>query len=223
MKINPTTRFSDRVADYVKYRPSYPQAVLEHLAAHCQLTSQFVIADIGSGTGIFSKLLLERGCTVHGVEPNGGMRLAAEELLQAFPKFYSVAAPAETTTLPNNSVDFVTAAQAFHWFDLPQFKQECQRILKPGGHLVVLWNDRETDTTLFLSAYERFLQKHAVDYKTVDHKQFNANEMQAFSHRHHAIMQNLPTIRTGTVMPCSVVCSVPPTCPVATIRDTQQW
>lgn len=172
MQNDPTTRFSDRVADYVKYRPSYPQAVIDHLVAHCQLTPQSVVADMGSGTGIFSKLLLEYGCTVYGVEPNAAMRQAADALLRDFPKFHSVAATAEATTLPDASVDFITAAQAFHWFDLPRFKQECQRIGKSGGQLVVLWNDRETDTTPFLSGYENFLRKHALDYRKVDHKRF---------------------------------------------------
>src|SRR5271170_3464981 len=112
-------RFSNRVGDYVRYRPGYPRAVLDLLRDECGLTPKSVVADIGSGTGILTQMLLENGNLVYGVEPNAEMRAAGEEFLAAHPKFRSVAASAEATKLPDASVDLIVAAQAFHWFDPP--------------------------------------------------------------------------------------------------------
>ena len=105
------------MGNYVRYRPAYPSAVLDLLTSDCGLTAASVIADIASGTGIFTRMLLENGNRVFGVEPNAEMRNAGEEFLRAYPHFTSVAGTAEATTLADHSVDFVTAAQAAHWFD----------------------------------------------------------------------------------------------------------
>src|ERR1035438_6574300 len=128
MESDPTKRFSSRVEDYIRYRPSYPEAIVEWLARECGLTPQSRIADIGSGTGIFSGLFLQFGCQVDGVEPNAGMRAAAERLLAAEPRFHSVDGRAEATTLPAGSLDFVTAGQAYHWFDPDPARAEFRRI-----------------------------------------------------------------------------------------------
>jgi ubiquinone/menaquinone biosynthesis C-methylase UbiE len=116
--MDPTQRFSDRVENYVKYRPGYPAAIIDTLRAECQLTADSVVADVGSGTGILAEMFLKHGARVLGIEPNRQMRAAAECLLGGCARFMSVAATAEATTLPAHSVDFVTAGQAFHWFDL---------------------------------------------------------------------------------------------------------
>jgi ubiquinone/menaquinone biosynthesis C-methylase UbiE len=138
---DPTQRFSDRVENYVRYRPTYPQVVVETLAVECHLTTASIIADIGSGTGILTKLFLDNGNRVL-VEPNREMREAGERLLVDCAGFTSIAATAESTTLPDHSVDFVTAGQAFHWFDREKARAEFTRILKPGGWVVLVWNDR---------------------------------------------------------------------------------
>ena len=117
---DPTQRFSSRVDNYVRYRPGYPSAVIDLLRKECGLTPNSVIADVASGTGIFTRMLLENGNRVFGVEPNLEMRKAGEEYLAAYPNFTSVAGTAEATTLADHSVDFVTAAQAAHWFDRPR-------------------------------------------------------------------------------------------------------
>ena len=139
---NATSRFSDRVENYVRYRPGYPPEILPVLSAECGLTRDHVIADIASGTGIWTRTLLENGNPVYAVEPNVDMRQAGDRLLADFPRFTSVAGSAEATTLPDASVDFVTAAQAAHWFDRPRTRREFLRILKPQGWLVLLWNER---------------------------------------------------------------------------------
>src|ERR1700733_12890817 len=154
---NATSRFSDRVDNYIRYRPGYPPQVLETLKLECGLKPEHPIADIASGTGIWTRLLLENGNNVIGVEPNAEMRQAAERLLTVFPNFTRVAATAESTALPNHSLDFVTAAQAAHWFNRQQARQEFVRILKPSGWLVLLWNERLTDSTPFLRDYEQLL------------------------------------------------------------------
>jgi SAM-dependent methyltransferase len=167
---NATSRFSDRVENYVRYRPGYPPEVLAALKTECGLTPAHVIADIASGTGIWTRTLLENGNAVFGVEPNVDMRQAGERLLADFPKFTSVAGTAEATTLADESVDFVTAAQAAHWFDRQRARRELVRILKPGGWLVLLWNERETDTTPFLREYEQLLLTYGTDYADVRHE-----------------------------------------------------
>lgn len=167
---NATTRFSDRVQNYVRYRPGYPASVLTTLRTECGLLPEHGIADIASGTGIWTRLLLENGNAVFGVEPNSDMRDAGERLLAVFPKFTSTAATAEATTLVGRSVDFVTAAQAAHWFDRQRARCEFVRILKPGGWLVLLWNERVTDSTRFLCDYEQLLLTYGTDYQEVRHE-----------------------------------------------------
>jgi SAM-dependent methyltransferase len=167
---NATSRFSDRVENYIRYRPGYPPEVMQALEAECGLASRHVIADIASGTGIWTGMLLENGNSVFGVEPNAEMREAGERLLAGFPKFTSIAGTAESTTLADQSMDFVTAAQAAHWFDRKRAMREFVRILKPGGWLVLLWNERLTDSTAFLRDYEQLLLKYGTDYQDVRHE-----------------------------------------------------
>jgi len=167
---NATSRFSDRVENYVRYRPGYPAQALQILKAECGLAAHHMAADIASGTGIWTRMLLENGNSVFGVEPNAEMRHAGERLLAGFPKFTSTAGTAEATTLPDQSVDFVTAAQAAHWFDRERARAEFMRILKPGGWLALLWNERLTDSTPFLRDYERLLLTYGTDYAEVRHE-----------------------------------------------------
>jgi SAM-dependent methyltransferase len=166
---NATSRFSDRVENYICYRPGYPIEVLLALSSECGLSPEHVV-DVASGTGIWTRLLLENGNTVYAVEPNVDMRAAGERLLSGFSRFTSVAGSAEATTLPDHSVDFVTAAQAAHWFDRKRSREEFVRILKPGGWLVLLWNERLTDSTSFLSDYEQLLLTYGTDYEEVRHE-----------------------------------------------------
>ncbi|MGC2197561.1 MAG: class I SAM-dependent methyltransferase [Terriglobales bacterium] len=178
---DPTLRFSTRVENYIRYRPGYPSQVLESLRTECGLTSAAVVADIACGTGIFTRMLLENGNPVYGVEPNREMREAAERLLADHRNFTSIAGTAEATTLPSQSVDFATAAQAAHWFDLPKARQEFARILKPGGWAVLIWNERGTDTTPFLRAYEELLLAYGTDYEQVRHEHTTDNIAEFFT------------------------------------------
>lgn len=170
MPSNSIQRFSSRVDTYVRFRPPYPKQIIDVLERECGLTGDSVIADIASGTGIFTRLLLEHGNPVFGVEPNTEMRRAGEEFLTAFPKFKSINGTAEATTLPDRSVNFVTAAQAGHWFNREKSRQEFARILKPGGWLVLVWNERCTDATPFLCDYEQLLLRYGTDYNEVRHE-----------------------------------------------------
>jgi SAM-dependent methyltransferase len=166
---DPTQRFSDRVADYVRYRPSYPPAMFERIRDAAGLGPGSVVADLGSGTGISTEPFLRLGCTVHAVEPNDAMRAAAEELLSGHPGFRSVAGTAEATTLPDRSVDLVAAGQAFHWFRPDPARVEIGRILRPGGRVALFWNRRREDTA-FGEAYETLLRRYGTDYSAVDHR-----------------------------------------------------
>ncbi len=144
--------------------------MLHLLRAECGLTPASVIADIASGTGIFTRLLLENGNPVFGVEPNAEMRQAGEKYLADFPRFTSLNGTAEATTLAAQTVDLITAAQAAHWFNLGQARREFVRILKPGGWCVLLWNERQLDSTPFLRAYEHLLREYGSDYQQVRHE-----------------------------------------------------
>ena len=173
-------RFSNRVANYIKYRPDYPREIIDYLESACSLTHEAVIADIGCGTGISSQLFLENCNRVIGVEPNAAMRSAAMEFLSPFPDFAIADGTSDNTTLPDASVDFVVAAQAFHWFDPEKTRTEFHRILRPGGHIVLIWNERQLDTTPFLVEYESFLLKYAYDYGRVRHENIHDEELRAF-------------------------------------------
>jgi SAM-dependent methyltransferase len=166
MVSNSKERFSNRVDDYVRYRPGYPPPILDVLREECGLTRESAIADAGSGTGILTKVFLENGNLVYGVEPNADMRKAAEAFLKEYPRFCSVNGSAETTSLSDGSVDFVTAGQAFHWFDVKASRQEFLRILKPGGWVVVVANERVPDSPLQRD-YEAVLREYGTDYDKV--------------------------------------------------------
>ena len=158
-------RFTDRVDDYVRYRPGYPEALLDLLARECGLGPGATVADVGSGTGILTRLLLARGARVIAVEPNRAMRAAAEKLLGGEKCFESVDGSAEATTLPPASVDLVTAAQAFHWFDPARTRIELARILRPGGQVILVWNQRKDSP--FNTDYEAMLERFAPEYAAV--------------------------------------------------------
>ena len=170
----PTARFSDRVEDYVRYRPGYPPEVLDLLRAECGLRPRHIVADIASGTGMFTRLLLENGNSVFAVEPNTEMREMGIRLLEPYNRLVSIAGTAEETTLGSASVDFVTAAQAAHWFDLPRARAEFARILRPEGWCVLIWNERRAETTPFLRDYEQLLLTYGTDYKEVRHERTTA-------------------------------------------------
>src|SRR5450755_2431282 len=174
MSKSPTARFSDRVENYVRYRPGYPPEVIELLRTECGLQPCHFVADIASGTGLFTRLLLENGNSVFAVEPNLEMREMGMLELERYDRLVSVAGTAEETTLRSGSVDFVTAAQAAHWFDLPRARAEFARILRPGGGCVLIWNERRTDTTPFLRDYEELLLTYGTDYKEVRHERTTA-------------------------------------------------
>lgn len=176
----PEQRFSDRVENYVRYRPSYPQEIIPLLQRKAALTPQSTFADVGSGTGISAELFLRAGCTVHAVEPNFEMRTAAERLLADYPSFHSVNGSAQATTLPDHCVDFIVAAQAFHWFNTPETRAEFTRILKPGGHITLIWNERKLDATPFLHDFEQLLLTFGTDYAQIRHENIDTAALAAF-------------------------------------------
>jgi SAM-dependent methyltransferase len=173
-------RFSNRVADYIRYRPGYPTAVRDLLRAECLLSSGQIIADIGSGTGFLSELFLKNGNRVFGVEPNEAMRQAGEEYLAEYDNFVSLDGSAEATTLEDASVHFVICGQAFHWFEPAATRREFARILKPDGWVVVVWNERLTDTTPFLREYEALIRKFNTDYTKVNESYPREEQMKTF-------------------------------------------
>jgi SAM-dependent methyltransferase len=175
-----TQRFTNRVDTYVKCRPSYPKEAIDYLYEIVGLQPSSQVADIGAGTGIFSKLLLERGSHITAVEPNQAMREAAESSLGGTPNFRTATGSAEHTGLADQSVDFIVCAQAFHWFDRAAAKLEFRRILKPGGKAVLVWNSRLTHGTPFLVEYEQLLHMFGTDYVQVNHRNIGPEALALF-------------------------------------------
>lgn len=189
-------RFSDRVENYVKYRPGYPKEVLDLFRDEMNLRNDSVVADIGAGTGISSRLFLENGNPVVGVEPNALMRAAAKEFLKDFPNFSAIDGTAEDTSLESQTVDFIVAAQAFHWFDETKTRKEFKRIIKNDGFVVLMWNERRLDADAFHTAYENLLTEFGTDYEKVRHENITKEDLRDFfgTDFRQAIFQNRQTV-----------------------------
>lgn len=179
-ELDPTGRFSDRVGDYVRYRPDYPPALLDWLQRELGVDRSWQVADVGAGTGISSKLFLDAGYRVTVVEPNAPMRAAAEQWLGADANFRAVDGRADATGLPDASVDLVTVAQAFHWFDEAAARREFARILRPGGLAAIWWNSRRLGGTPFLEGYEALLRDFGTDYGLVAERYADDERMRAW-------------------------------------------
>ena len=165
--LDPTKRFSNRVENYLKYRPRYPTEIISLLEKECGLTRDSIVADVGSGTGFLSELFLRNGNPVLGIEPNAEMRAAGERLLADYSNFTSIDATAEATALPESSVHFVTAGQAFHWFDREKTRREFHRIVKAGGWVVIVWNTFPSGRSALVKAYDDVLVRYGTDYREV--------------------------------------------------------
>ena len=151
-------KFDGRAEEYEKGRPVYAEAFMDALFRNYGFSSTATVADIGSGTGKFAGQLLKHGFVVYGVEPNDEMRQKAAEGLSEYNGFHSVNGTEAQTGLLDQSVDFVTTAQAFHWFDVRMFQKECRRILKPDGQVFLIWNVRDMNDALNRDAYEVYRQ-----------------------------------------------------------------
>jgi SAM-dependent methyltransferase len=176
----PSERFSSRVENYARYRPGYPASAIDLLKTRCGLSTGAVVADLGSGTGILTALLLECGAEVFAVEPNDGMRAAAEGRLRRYPRFHSVTGSAEATTLAPASVALLVAGQAFHWFDVARARIEALRVLKPKAWAALLWNERPAQATPFLADYDALLRGHAPEYTRITASRADLASMRAF-------------------------------------------
>lgn len=174
-----TSRFSNRVENYIKYRPSYPAELVSYFLNEGILKPGYIIDDIGSGTGISSEIFLKEGYRVIGVEPNKDMRKAAERLLAGYKNFESVNGTAEETTLAGNSIDLIICAQAFHWFDTEKSREEFKRIIKPDRYTSLIWNSRRFDTP-FLKDYEELLQQFGTDYNEIKHNNITDDVIKNF-------------------------------------------
>jgi len=176
---DPTGRFTDRVDDYARSRPGYPGEVLDAIRADLGLRADHVVADVGSGTGLLSRLFVENGNLVYGVEPNAAMAAVAESWLGPTGRFRAVPGRAEATGLAAASVDLVAAGQAFHWFSVPESRAEFLRILRPPGGVALVWNLRRLDSTPFLRDYEAFVRHWSTDYAQVSERYAEPSSLRA--------------------------------------------
>ena len=173
--IDPKKRFSSRVENYIKYRPSYPLEIIKFLKEKNILAKNTIIADIGSGTGILTKIFLDNDNQVYGIEPNKDMREAAEKILHGYINFTSLEGSAESTGLEEYSIELIVAGQAFHWFDVERTKREFKRILKPNGNVALIWNNRGKAGTDFNNSYENFILKYGIDVREVRKNEGNVD------------------------------------------------
>ena len=164
-KLNPKSRFNNCGETYDKYRPSYPKEIIDFLNEAIGLNEDSIIADIGSGTGISTKIFLENGNTVYAVEPNKDMRQVAEKSFESCSNFYSINGESETTNLQSESIDIIVVAQSFHWFDPVPTKDEFLRILKPNGSVVLLYN-RRNNSNEFMDKYLELIGKYGEQYSS---------------------------------------------------------
>jgi ubiquinone/menaquinone biosynthesis C-methylase UbiE len=174
---DPTKRFSDRVANYATYRPGYPDSLVGFLVENGTRGPGKVVADIGSGTGILTGPLLHKGLKVYAIEPNGEMREQAEKELSSLEGFVSIDGQASKTGLADASVDIVTVGQAFHWFDGQAAVIEFLRILRGGGWVALIWNDRKTDVSKFHRGYNDLLLNRCPEYRAATHKNYSAERI----------------------------------------------
>lgn len=186
--LDPTGRFSDRAAEYVRYRPGYPAAALDALLDGLAPPDTLTAADIGAGTGISSRALAARGVNVIAVEPNRAMREAAEP----HPRVSWCEGTAEATRLPDASVDLLLAAQSFHWFRVDEALAEFHRVIRPGGRLALMWNTRDADdpmTREYIEAIHAVNGEHPAERRDfessalVESGRFGAVELLTFAHQ----------------------------------------
>lgn len=190
--LNSKERFTDRVDHYRKYRPGYPAGLIDVMKEVCDFNIGSVVADVGSGTGIMTELLLPHCRKVYAVEPNANMRIAAEQQYSSDPKFVSIDGSAEGTTLSSNSIDLIISAQAFHWFDRSLSKREFQRILKPNGWVVLVWNTRVIDGDSFHIELEEFLRRETPEYGKIHHKNIDIKTLAEFFSQKSIMFKELP-------------------------------
>lgn len=191
-KLDPTDRFSHRVDDYVRYRPDYPEQLLEWLASEHGVDKNWLVADIGAGTGISTRYFLDAGYQVVAVEPNAAMRASCEKWLGDEAGLRVVDGKAEATTLDDASVDLIAAAQAFHWFDRKTIRAEWSRILRLGGLAAVCWNTRRLEGSQFLEGYEELLLEYCDDYSSIAERYASDDEMQQWFGKGFRGMANFP-------------------------------
>lgn len=178
-----TKRFSDRVENYVKYRPGYPDEMIGYLLEK-GVGPDSILCDIGAGTGILSRQLVDMVGELYAVEPNDEMRRYAEESLTGYSNYHSIPSSAENTGLDDSSFDAVTVAQAFHWFDREKCKAEFRRILKPEGLVFLIWNNRINNTP-FLEGYDELLYRLGTDYASVNHQNLTDDVIGRFMDRNY--------------------------------------
>lgn len=172
--------FSGKAEVYMQCRPRYAQGVLDFIRRETALTPDSLIADIGAGAGIFTEQLMSLGCRVAAVEPNGDMR---SRIAETAPGAEIISAPAEHTGLPDGSVSLITAAESFHWFQPDDFREECRRILRPDGKVMIVWNltDKKTSTVQRLHELN---MKYCEKYRSL----FTNNEQFSVSDEKYKVM-----------------------------------
>lgn len=188
MDLNASRRFNNHAQDYHKYRPRYPEAIITYLESNIGLKKTHAIADIGSGTGIFTELFLRNGYPIAAIEPNAEMRLEAEKTFTDLNLLKSMDGSAEHTGLADGSVDLITVAQSFHWFDFEATQKEFKRILKPGGHILLVWNILQQRSP-FLKAYQELKNKYADDKPYA--KQVDEDLISRFFEPYHFVKQEI--------------------------------
>jgi SAM-dependent methyltransferase len=176
----PTERFTSKAEAYARFRPGYPKGLVDELALRGVLERDYVIADIGSGTGLLSDNFIESGHVVYGIEPNAPMSAMAEKRFKDRKNFINIDARAEATTLSDRSIDLIIVGQAFHWFEPAPSRVEFKRILRKGRAIAIVWNERQNTSSGFMTDYDRLLDKHCERHGPMDRMEDDKNEVASF-------------------------------------------
>lgn len=191
MNKNSIERFTDRVVDYEKFRPSYPKEIIQVLREKIGLDKTWLVADLGSGTGLSTQLFLENGNDVFAVEPNREMRESLIHHFKTHRNLIALNATAENTSIETGCVDLIFAGQSFHWFDRKECQAEFNRILAKNGHIVLVWNQRDPEDA-FQKEYEQFLLNHIPSYQSVSHKNIGDDDLRLFFDSRQMTKVSLP-------------------------------
>lgn len=186
-----SNRFKGKAQNYQQYRPHYPQNIIDILKEKFSFTNQWIVADVGSGTGISSELFVKNGNVVIGIEPNQEMKSVAETFFKNQKNFISLEGTAERTTLPDNSVDLIVAGQAFHWFKPRKAKIEFKRILTTKGYVLLLWNQRNKQSPI-QEAYHQMLLEYAPKYTKVCQDNVDETSIKRFFSNNCYFQQSIP-------------------------------
>ena len=164
MSFDNINKFNKMQNDYSKYRPNYSNEAIEYILNLQNVDNEFKVADIGAGTGKLSLPFVKRGLKLYGIEPNKDMYEKLLENMKEYSDFFGILGYSEKTYLDNKSIDLIVVGQAFHWFNIDEFKIECKRVLKDDSYIAILYNNGDYSKEVINKIHE-LSRRYCPEYK----------------------------------------------------------